>query len=276
MSEGLSKKQLKELKKLEKLQSRNLEVKQNMVKWAAISFISVLFLVFFIVLVIVGKNKNAPKTTDGKAQFSSTGGQARMGNLEGTELSTRSAKPNQKIITMVEYADFQCPACKAYSPIIKNLLGLYPEQLKIVFKHFPISTIHKNAVAAGIAAEAAGRQNKFFKFGDILYEKQEEWANLSDPQEKFLSYAKEIGLDIEKFKQDQKDPSIPKLIEDDRNEGIKNGVNSTPSFFIDGEKLDNPPDIKGFQKAIDAKLGVSGNVKTPQETTKPAAKQLQL
>lgn len=274
MVEGLTKKQLKELKKLEKLQSRNLETKQNMVKWIAISFISLLFLIFFVVLIFVGKSKNAPKTADGKAQFSSTGGQVRMGNLEGAELSTQSAKPNQKIITMVEYADFQCPACKAYYPIVKNLLGLYPEQFKVIFKHFPISTLHKNAVVAGIAAEAAGRQNKFFKFGDILYEKQDEWANLSDPQDKFLAYAKEIGLDIEKFKKDLKDPSIAKTIEDDRNEGIKNGVNATPSFFIDGEKLENPPDIKGFQKVIDVKLGVSANVKTPTST--PPIKQLQL
>ena len=275
MSEGLSKKQLKELQKLEKLQSRNLEKKQSMVKWIAISFISLLFLLFFIVLVIVGKSKNAPKTADGKAQFASSGGQAKMGKLEGTELSTQSAKPNQKIVTMVEYADFQCPACKAYSPIVNNLLDLYPEQLKVVFKHFPISTIHKNAVVAGIAAEAAGRQNKFFRFGDILYEKQDEWKNLSDPQDKFLTYAKEIGLDIEKFKKDQKDPAIPKLIEDDRNEGIKNGVNSTPSFFIDGERFENPQDIKGFQKAIDAKLGSGTGNKIP-ETETPVAKQLQL
>jgi protein-disulfide isomerase len=274
MSEGLSKKQIKELHKLEKLQSRNLETKQNMVKWLAISFISVLFLIFFIVLIVVGKSKNAPKTADGKPQFASSGGQARMGKLEGVELSTQSAKPNQKIVTMVEYADFQCPACKAYYPIVKNLLGLYPEQLKVVFKHFPISTLHKNAVAAATAAEAAGRQNKFFKLGDILYEKQDEWADLENPQDKFLSYAKEIGLDIEKFKKDQKDAAIAKAIEDDRNEGIKNGVNATPSFFIDGEKLENPPDIKGFQKTIDAKLGISGDVKTP--TSAPAAKQLQL
>ena len=274
MSEGLTKKQLKELQKLEKLQSRNLEQKQNMVKWIAISFISLLFLIFFIVLIFVGKSKNAPKTSDGKAQFASSGGQARMGKLEGEELSTQSAKPNQKIVTMVEYGDFQCPACKAYYPIVKNLLGLYPEQLKIVFKHFPISTLHKNAVVAGTAAEAAGKQNKFFKFGDILYERQSEWADLDNPQDKFLAYAKEIGLDMEKFKTDQKDPAIAKTIEDDRNEGIKNGVNATPSFFIDGEKLDNPPDIKGFQKAIDAKLGVSGSVTVP--TSAPATKQLQL
>lgn len=275
MFEGLSKKQLKQLQKLEKLKSQNLEKKQNMVKWIAISFISVLFLVFFIVLVVIGKSKNAAKTSDGKTQFSSTGGQARMGKLEGAELSTQSAKPNLKIITMIEYADFQCPACKAYYPIVKNLLGLYPEQFKVVFKHFPISTIHKNAVAAGIAAEAAGRQNKFFKFGDLLYEKQDEWANLSDPQDKFLSYAKEIGLDIEKFKKDQKDPKIAKTIEDDRNEGIENGVASTPSFFIDGVKLENPQDIKGFQKIIDAKLNIVTEGKLPI-TSAPAAKQLQL
>src|SRR3989344_203101 len=96
------------------------------------------------------------------------------------------------------------------------------------------------------------------------------WVNL-----KGQSFQRNRQNHIEKFKEDQKDPAIPKLIEDDRNEGITNGVNATPSFFIDGEKFENPQDIKGFQKAIDAKLGSGTGNKIP-ETETPVAKQLQL
>lgn len=266
--DGLTKKQLKELHRLEKLQSHNIEKKQTTVKWIAITVVSLLFLVFFIGLVIIGKNKNAPKTTDGKAQLATTLGHSRIGNLEDSELSSQSAKPNQNIVTIVEYGDFQCPACKAFHPLIKSLHELYPENLKVTFKHFPLTAIHKNAIPAAIAAEAAGQQNKFFKFADILYEKQDEWAGLGNPQDNFLSYAREIGLDIEKFEKDQKDGEVKKKVDDDNNEGIKNGVNGTPTFFVNGERIENPADLKAFQKIIDGKLNVGPKTEVPTSAPK--------
>lgn len=265
MAEGLTKKQIKELRKLEKLQHESLESRQGMVKWIAISFVSVLFLALFVILVMVGKQRNNPQTADGKAQFANNG-HLREITSETAKKASNSAKQAEKTVTMVEYADFECPACKAYYPMVKNLLDLYPNQLKLIFKHFPISSLHKNAIAAGIAAEAAGRQNKFFEMGDTLYEKQDEWASLDDPQPKFQEYATAIGLNMDQFKKDEKDPSLPNLIQDERNEGIKNGVNATPSFFINGVKIDNPQDIQGFQKIIDAQLNGNSQNNTPKPT----------
>ena len=105
-------------------------------------------------------------------------------------------------------------------------------------------------MAAAIAAESAGRQGKYFQFVDNAYEKQEEWAGLDNPQSKFEEYAKALGLNVDQFKKDQKDPAIAKLISEENNEGIKNGVTGTPSFFVNGKKIVNPANIDAFKKII--------------------------
>lgn len=255
MATTLSKKELKELRKLQELQKKNLDSKQNTVKWVAISVSSLLFLILFVGAVILAKQKNNPSLPTGNISTSFTAQGHELMARKGTEVpATNSAETSKAAVTIVEYADFQCPACKQYNPIIKNLLGIYPDQVRLIYKHFPISTIHKNAIPAGVAAEAAGAQGKFFDYGSVLYDKQEEWSNLPNPTEKFVSYATELGLNIDQFKNDLKNKDFEKTIEEQRNEGIKNGVNSTPSFFINGQKIENPPDVTGFQKYIDPLL----------------------
>lgn len=272
-SENLSKKQLKELRKLEKLQQQTLSQKQNMTKWVAISLAAGLFLVLFVGLIIIGKNRNNPQADGASAKFTTTGHERVGGNVIDKS-ATNGGEQAQKTVTMVEYGDFQCPACKQYYPIVKSLLELYPNQLKLVFKHFPLS-VHPNAIPGATAAEAAGRQNKFFEMADILYERQDEWAPLPDPKPKFIEYAKEIGLDVAQFNVDMKDKAIADVIEAERNEGIQNGVNATPSFYIEGKKIENPGDIAGFQQFIDAALKANG-APAPQQNTQPTGTSLPL
>lgn len=258
MAEGLTKKQFKELRKLEKMQAKNLEDKNSTTKWIAISIVSAIFLLLFVGIIVVAKNKNKPQTATGAAQFANTGHE-RMLTREGKD-ATVSANPATKSITMVEYGDLQCPACKAYHPLVLDVMKAYPEQLKLVFKNFPLTTVHPNAMAGAIAAEAAGRQGKYFQFVDMAYDKQAEWAELDDPQGKFEEYAKELGLNIDQFKKDQKDKAIATLINDERNEGIQNGVNGTPTFFVNGTKIENPANLDAFKKIIDSELKkVTGN-----------------
>lgn len=252
MAEGLTKKQFKELRKLEKMQARTLDEKNSTVKWIAISIVSALFLLLFVGIIVVAKNKNKPQTANGSVQFANTG-HPRMLTKGGKEASV-SANPSTKAITMVEYGDLQCPACKAYHPLVLDVLKEYPEQLKLIFKNFPLTTVHKNAMAGAIAAEAAGRQNKYFQFVDMLYEKQLEWSELDNPQGKFEEYAKALGLNVEQFKKDQQDKAITNLINDERNEGIQNGVSGTPTFFINGKKIENPANLDAFKKIIDKEL----------------------
>lgn len=262
MAEGLSKKQIKELRKLEKMQSRNLEQKNNTVKWVAIAVISILFLVFFVGVIMVAKDKNKPQTADGSTVFADNGRVRTAGGQNGEEVSTGSAEKATASVTFVEYADLQCPACKQYHPIIKELLAAYPDQVRLVFKHFPLYSIHPNAMDSAIAAEAAHKQNKFFEYVDLLYERQSEWSSLPDPAEKFNEYASELGLDVDRFKKDLDDPGIPQLIEDHRSEGITNGVTGTPTFFVNGERISSPSNLEEFKKIVDQELAGSATQST--------------
>ena len=258
MAEGLTKKQFKELRKLEKMQAHTLENKDNTVKWIAITIVSALFLLLFVGIIVVAKNKNKPQTENGAVKFSNSG-HPRMLTKEGKDASISASQATQAI-TMVEYGDLQCPACKAYHPLVLDVLKAYPEQLKLVFKNYPLTTVHRNAMAAAIAAEAAGKQGKYFEFVDMVYEKQLDWSELDDPQGKFEEYVKALGLSVEQFKKDQQDKAITTLINDERNEGIQNGVTGTPSFFINGKKIENPANLDAFKKVIDAELKtVTGN-----------------
>lgn len=258
MADGLTKKQFKELRKLEKMQAHSLESKNSTVKWIAIAIVSALFLLLFVGIIVVAKNKNKPQTENGAVKFSNSG-HTRMLTKEGKDASI-SASQATRAITMVEYGDFQCPACKAYHPLVLDLLKAYPEQLKLIFKNYPLTAVHRNAMAAAIAAEAAGKQGKFFGFVDMVYEKQLEWSELDNPQGKFEEYIKALGLSVEQFKKDQQDKAITNLINDERNEGIQNGVTGTPSFFINGKKIENPANLDAFKKIIDAELkSVTGN-----------------
>ncbi len=266
MAEGLTKKQIKELRKLEKMQSRNMEQKSGTVKWIAITVISAIFLVLFLGIIVVAKNKNKPQTANGSAQFANNG-HARILTKEGKD-ATNSANPAQKVVTMVEYADLQCPACKTYQPVVNDLLKAFPEQLKLVFKNYPLTQVHPNAMAASVAAEAAAKQGKFYAFVDKAYEKQEEWAGLPDPQSKFEEYVKALGMNVNQFRKDQKDPAIAKLISDQNTEGIQNGVTGTPSFFIDGKKIENPASLEDFKKIISEELkSITGSEVVPQNPT---------
>lgn len=268
MAEGLTKKQLKELRKLEKLQERNLEQKNNSVKWLAISVVSVLFFVLFVGVILVAKNKNNPSTPSGKVEFSAAG-HDRIIRTKETD-ATDSASQAKDVLTIVEFGDLQCPACKSYHPIVKGLIDAYPDRVMVKFKHFPLISIHPNAMPGAIAAEAAGRQNKFFEFVDLAYEKQEEWSALPDPQAKFEEYAKAIGLDVEKFKKDQADPEVRKAIDAQREEGIANGVSGTPTFFIEGEKIQSPASLEEFKKLIEPKLKTAGSA-APQTVATPTS-----
>lgn len=140
--------------------------------------------------------------------------------------------PNSSV-KIVEFADLQCPACRTAQPIIKNMLEKHKNQVYFVWRYYPLST-HKNARPAARAAEAAATQGKFWEMTDILFTKQPEWSEKSDPKDLFAGYTQELGLDMEKFKADL-DTSY-EIIDQDFADGNKVSVSSTPTFFINGER----------------------------------------
>ncbi len=161
------------------------------------------------------------------------------------KIATDSAK-----VTLVEFGDFQCPACGSAHPIVSQLLKEYKEDITFVFRHFPLP-IHKNAVTAAMAAEAAGEQGKFFEMHDMLFENQKEWSDNNDPLFIFENYAKTLDLDVEKFSSDIKSKKYKDKIQQDQNDGGVLGVNSTPTFFINGMIQKGALPYESFKQVIE-------------------------
>jgi protein-disulfide isomerase len=138
-------------------------------------------------------------------------------------------------LELLEYGDFQCPYCGRAYPIIKRVQSRLGKDLRFVFRNFPLTDAHPQAYTAALAAEAAGRQDAFWKMHDFLYEKQE---SMSGPH--FLNgLATSLGLDIAKFEADLHDAAIAKKVDDDFESGVRSGVNGTPGFFINGLRYDD-------------------------------------
>lgn len=167
-------------------------------------------------------------------------------------------------VTLVEFADFQCPACGAYHPLLKQLLPEFAGKLNFVYRNFPLSQ-HQNAPLAAQVAEAAGRQGKFWPLYDALYDKQNEWSTAGNARDLFLGYAKALGLDTEKLNKDADLQDIKNLIDRDTQDGNAAGVNSTPTFFLNGEKLTNPASLADFRTLIKAAILKSPVTQKPAE-----------
>lgn len=171
--------------------------------------------------------------------------------LEVTEKDWVKGESNAPV-TLVEYTDFQCPACGAYHPLIKQLTEEFGDKVKVVIRHYPLIQIHKNALPSARAAEAAGRQGKFWEMYDLLFVNQKDWSLAEDPTKSiFPSYAGRIGLDVEKFRQDMADSSIDDKINQDRQTGNDLEITGTPTFFLNGKKLDNPRSIEEFKSLVE-------------------------
>jgi len=160
--------------------------------------------------------------------------------------------PNAKV-TLIEYGDFQCPACGAYYPLIKKLESDYARDLKVVYRFFPLTNIHKNAMVAAQAAYAAGLQNKFWEMHDMLFENQNSWAD-TDAKDTFIGYAKTLKLDLTKFKTDLDADLTKQFINSQSDKAISIGVNSTPTFFVNGVHIQNPAGYDTFRKIIQDEL----------------------
>lgn len=140
---------------------------------------------------------------------------------------------NNAAVTLVEYGDYQCGDCGDAYVQIKDAQDALGDDLRVVFRNFPLAESHPHATAAAQAAEAAARQNKFWEMHDVLLENQQALSSHD-----LMDYAKQVGLDLEQFKQDLKSGAVSDKVDADFESGARSGVNGTPSFFINGEKYD--------------------------------------
>ncbi len=239
MEEQLTKKQRRELKKQEKqeLANKNRKKEQNksLMMWLAV--IAGIALIVWGIIASSGDNSSVNVS-------SSISDIVEQDHVKGN--------PDASIVIM-EYSDFQCPACKAYFPIIKQLMSEYSDDIAFVYRHYPLTSIHANAEPAARAAEAASVQGKFWEMHDKLFENQSEWSELSTKlaEDKFAEYAGDIGLDVDKFKIDLGSKAIKERVKSDSQSALRAGLNSTPTFFINGEKIKNPRGLNEFKFFVD-------------------------
>lgn len=177
-----------------------------------------------------------------------------------------AGSPDSKV-RIVEYGDLQCPACGGAHPGLKKIIEDYGDKIGFVFRNFPLTSIHPNALAASTAVEAAGLQGKYWEMNNLLYETQTSWSNLSpdDRTSKFSTLAGQIGLNADKFKADLSSANISKKISYDQALGRKQNVTGTPSIFVNGEKLKDEVssslvkgDAKPLRELLNEKLKENG------------------
>jgi protein-disulfide isomerase len=156
--------------------------------------------------------------------------------------------------TIIEYGDMQCPACAAYNPIVNQVLATYKDQVRLVYRFFPLPQ-HQNALIGAQGAYAAWKMGKFPEMKDKMFDAQAQWESLSDAdaQAKFIGFAKEIGLDQDKFKSLMNSQEAKDFVQHDKNEANTLGLNSTPTFFL-GNKLITPNGFDSFKSLIDSDL----------------------
>lgn len=190
--------------------------------------------------------------------------------LTGADMTVREGDwtrgPATSSVVIIEYSDFQCPACRTYEPLVKQLLSERPD-VTFVYRHFPLVTIHANADIAAEAAEAAGRQGKFWEMHDILFERQDAWATSPTARSVFASYATELGLDAEQFSKDILDTQVRSKVTNDYRLGMKAGVQGTPTFFLNGTRMEGVRSYGEFLAQVDRARGVQSSTSTEQLPT---------
>lgn len=178
------------------------------------------------------------------------------------EPSSHVRGQGKKGVTVVEYGDFECPGCGSYYPVLKQLESEYGDDVAFQFRNFPLPN-HQNAYAAHRAAEAAHKQGKFFEMHDLLYENQTAWhakAGISTAQaaQIFEGFASQLGLNLEQFKADVASEEVSAIINADIKAGKDHGFTGTPSFLINGDKLDKlPATPEEFKKLINEAIAAA-------------------
>lgn len=158
-------------------------------------------------------------------------------------------------VTLVEYGDYQCPFCGQFYPVAKTVQQKYNAQITFQFRNLPLLQVHQNAFAAARAAEAAGLQGKFWEMHDLLYENQATWSKSNNAQAYFEQYASQLSLNLPEFKQAAASGKVNSLINADIAAFMKTGnPESTPTFFLDGKKIQPGYSVEDFSKLIDAEI----------------------
>lgn len=260
----LTKKQRRELRRQEKLEHREQTSRKKMINR---------IMMWVIVALVLGGIVYALTQAGGN-----TGSSALLTDAVSADDHIKGIADSQ--VVLVEYSDFQCPACATYHPIVGQVIDEYQDRIAVVYRHFPLRSIHPNSQISAEASEAAALQGKFWEMYDQLFEKQDEWSGESDPTERFVTYAEEIGLNTDQFRTDLTSSVVTDAVDANYRSGVAASVNGTPTFFLNGTQLDNPGSFDEFRTVIDAALASAGqatnqntNVDTSTNTNADTANQ---
>ena len=194
----------------------------------------------FLVLVVPSSSSSVGQSASGKSAA-----------VLVREDSWQQGPPDAKV-TLVEFLDYECEACRALYPTIERIRTEYGDRVNFVVRYFPL---HKNSVLASKAAEAAGRQGKYWEMYAMLFENQPAWGEKSEPQTQiFVGYAQSLGLDMERFTADLNDPALEAKVSRDRADGVAAGVQGTPTLIINGVIAGNVLSYSQLKAKLDAAL----------------------
>lgn len=160
-----------------------------------------------------------------------------VGPVDPGSQPPHSIGPATAPVTIEEFGDFECPPCGLLHPILVQIHKDYGDKVRIIFREFPLVPNHQHALAAASAAEAAGLQGKFWEMHDLIYENQKAWHEAFDVRPIFEGYAKQIGVDVEKYKQDVNSEAVAQRIFQDGKRGHSFNVKGTPTVFLNGKEV---------------------------------------
>jgi len=177
----------------------------------------------------------APSTSPG-SQASPAIEQPVVAGVPGAE-PAHTLGPANAPVHIEEFGDFECPPCGLFHPILKEMEAEFGNQIQVTFREFPLVPTHQHALAAASAAEAAGLQNKFWEMHDLIYDRQQAWKTQFDVRGVFEGYAKELGLDVDRFNRDVGSDLVQQRIFQDGKRGHSLGVKGTPTVFMNGREV---------------------------------------
>lgn len=183
------------------------------------------------------------------------------GRLTKEVEATEHIKGNPEAkVALVEYSDFQCPACANAYQTVREISKEFENDVRVVYRHFPLQSIHANAERAAEASEAAALQEKFWEYHDGLFESQNTWSKMKNPDEFFVELATSLGLNAEQFKKDIDTLSVKERVQKDAASAEASGATGTPTFYLNGERISNPGSVGAFREVIQRTLDTKNNL----------------
>lgn len=170
-----------------------------------------------------------------------------LGDARNVKGATESA------ITIVEFSDFQCPACKAAEPLISQVVEQYPNDVRLVYRHFPLNSIHPYAQMAGYASEVAADEGLFWEYHDKLFEQQLVWSQMgsaSEVEDAFVTYAGELGIDTDSFREKIASQEIKDRVLQDVADANTLGLSGTPTLFVNNRRVPAPGQLPAIVQSL--------------------------